>query len=116
MTKSKFLVRQFFSKAMKRIALIFIIIFLNNHVSADDKKQLGLKVYNEKAMCGVCHTLKSAKSNGNIGPNLDQLKPSIEQIEYVVKYGNGVMQAWDGILTEEEIQAVAYYVFTNTNE
>ena len=116
MTKLKFLVRQFFSKAMKRIGLIFIIVFLNNQVLADDKMELGLKVYNEEAMCGTCHTLKSAKSNGNIGPNLDQLKPSIEQIEYVVKYGKGVMQAWDGILTEEEIQAVAYYVFTNTNE
>ena len=101
---------------MKKITLIFIIIFLNNQASADDKMKLGSKVYNEKAMCGACHTLKSAKSNGNIGPNLDQLKPSIEQIEYVVKYGIGSMQAWDGILTEEEIQAVAYYVFTNTNE
>ena len=101
---------------MKKITLIFIIIFLNNQVLADDKMKLGLKVYNEKAMCGACHTLKAAKSNSNIGPNLDQLKPSIEQIEYVVKYGNGVMQAWDGILTEEEIQAVAYYVFTKTNE
>ena len=101
---------------MKKITLIFIIIFLNNQVLADDKMKLGLKVYNEKAMCGACHILKSAKSNGNIGPNLDLLKPSMEQIEYVVKYGKGVMQAWDGILTQEEIEAVAYYVFTNTNE
>ena len=101
---------------MKKITLIFIIIFLNNQVSADDKMQLGFKVYNEKAMCGACHTLKSAKSSGSIGPNLDQLKPSIEQIEYVVKYGIGAMQAWEGILTQKEIEAVAYYVFTNTNE
>ena len=101
---------------MKKITLIFIIIFLNNQVLADDKMKLGLKVYNEKAMCGACHILKSAKSNGNIGPNLDLLKPSMEQIEYVVKYGKGVMQAWDGILTQEESEAVAYYVFTNTNE
>ncbi len=103
-------------KAMKRIALIFIISFLNNQVSANDKMELGFKVYNDKAMCGACHTLKSAKSNGNIGPNLDQLKPSIKQIEYVVKYGNGVMQAWEGILTEEEIQAVAFYVFNSTDK
>ena len=101
---------------MKKITLIFIIIFLNNQVSADDKMQLGFKVYNEKAMCGACHTLKSAKSSGNIGPNLDQLKPTIPQIIYAVTNGIGVMQAWDGILTDEEIEAVAYYVFSSTNK
>ena len=77
--------------------------------------KLGLEVYNNKAMCGTCHVLQSAGSEGNIGPNLDQLKPSIDQIIYVVTNGIGVMQAWDGILTKEEIQAVAYYVFNSTN-
>ena len=28
------------------------------------------------AGCGGCHTLKDAGSTGNVGPNLDQLKPS----------------------------------------
>ena len=76
---------------------------------------LGLEVYKNKAQCGVCHTLEAAGSEGQIGPNLDQLKPSIDQIIYVVTNGIGVMQAWDGILTKEEIQAVAYYVFNSTN-
>ena len=35
---------------MKKITLIFIIIFLNNQVLADDKMKLGLKVYNEKEL------------------------------------------------------------------
>jgi mono/diheme cytochrome c family protein len=26
------------------------------------------------------------------------------------------MQAWEGILTSEEIEAVAYYVFNSTNK
>jgi len=26
------------------------------------------------------------------------------------------MQAWEGILTDEEIEAVAYYVFNSTNK
>ena len=30
-------------------------------------------------MCGTCHVLKSAGSDGDIGPNLDQLNPSIDQ-------------------------------------
>jgi len=77
---------------------------------------LGLDVYNNKAQCGVCHTLQVAGSAGNIGPSLDQLKPTISQIIYAVTNGIGVMQAWEGILTYEEIEAVAYYVFNSTNK
>ena len=77
---------------------------------------LGLEVYNNKAQCGVCHTLQAAGSVGNIGPNLDQLKSPISQIIYAVTNGIGVMPSWEGILTKEEIEAVAYYVFKSTNE
>ena len=77
---------------------------------------LGSEVYKKKAECGVCHALQVAGSDGQIGPNLDKLKPTILQIIYAVTNGIGVMQAWEGILTEEEIEAVAYYVFNNTNK
>ena len=59
---------------------------------------------------------QAAGSSGNIGPNLDHLKPSIEQIIYAVTNGIGVMQAWEGILTKEEIEAVSYYIFSSTNQ
>ena len=77
---------------------------------------LGLEVYSDKAQCGTCHTLQAAGSKEKIGPNLDQLKPSIPQIIYAVTNGIGVMQAWEYILTDEEIEAVAYYVFNSTNK
>ena len=77
---------------------------------------LGLEVYNNKAQCGVCHTLKAAGSSGDIGPDLDQLKLSMDRIIYSVTNGIGVMQAWEGILTPEEIEAVAYYVFNSANK
>ena len=77
---------------------------------------LGLDVYNNKAQCGVCHTLQAAGSTGDIGPNLDQLKAQMGQIIAVVTNGIGVMQPWEGILTYEEIEAVAYYVFNSTNK
>ena len=98
----------------KKILFVFFLIF-SSTVFADDRMILGLDVYNNKAQCGVCHTLQAAGSEGQIGPNLDQIKPSIDQIIYVVNNGNGVMQAWEGILTKEEIEAVAYYVFSSTN-
>ena len=91
-------------------------MLLCGSVFADDKIVLGLDVYNNKAQCGACHTLQAAGSEGQIGPNLDQLKPSMSQIIYAVSNGIGVMQAWEGILTYEEIEAVAYYIFNSTNK
>ena len=99
----------------KKILFVFFLIF-SNSVFADDKMVVGLDVYNNKAQCGTCHTLQAAGSGENIGPNLDQLKPTIPQIIYAVTNGIGVMQAWEGILTDEEIEAVAYYVFNSTNK
>ena len=101
---------------MKKILFIFLITIFNSKAFADDKMILGLEVYNNKAQCGVCHTLKAARSSGEIGPNLDQLKLSMDRIIYSVTNGIGGMQAWEGILTPEEIEAVAYYVFNNTSK
>ena len=77
---------------------------------------LGLEIYNNKAQCGICHSLQAAGSDGQIGPNLDMLKPKKEQIVSAVTNGIGVMPPWEGILTEEEIEAVAYYIFNSTNK
>ena len=77
---------------------------------------LGLEVYKNKAQCGVCHTLKAAGSDSQIGPNFDLIKPQIPQIISAVTNGIGVMPPWGGILTYEEIEAVAYYVFNSTNK
>jgi len=101
---------------MKKKILFLFLLFFSTSALADSKMELGLEVYNNKAQCGVCHTLQAAKSEGNIGPNLDEIKPSIDQIIYVVTNGLGVMQAWKDILTSEEIEAVAYYVFNSTNK
>ena len=69
-------------------------------------------------MCGTCHILKAAASEGDIGPNLDILKPTEEQVKLIVTEGLGVMPAFgeEGILTSEEIDAVSHYVFTSTNK
>ena len=97
-----------------KILLISLLLVFSNSVLADPKMDLGLDVYNNKAQCGVCHTLQAAGSKGLIGPNLDQLKPQIPQIIFAVTNGIGVMQSWEGILTYEEIEAVSYYVFNST--
>ena len=102
---------------MRKILLILIcLIFSTTLLKADSKMELGLEVYNNKAMCGACHALQAAVSVGEIGPNLDQLKPQIPRIIYTVTNGIGVMPAFESMLTFEEIEAVAYYVFNSTNQ
>ena len=101
---------------MEKIILFVFILIFSSPAFADSKINLGLDVYNNKAQCGVCHTLQAAGSAGNIGPDLDQLKLPMSQVIYAVTNGIGVMQAWEGILTNEEIEAVAYYVFNSTNK
>ena len=102
-------------KMEKIILFVFLLIF-SSSAFADSKIDLGLDVYNNKAQCGVCHTLQAAGSEGQIGPNLDILRLQMAQIISAVTDGIGVMQAWEGILTDEEIEAVAYYVFNSTNK
>ena len=118
MIKLKSLAQQSSSNSMsfKKILLVLFLLIFSSSVFADDKMALGVEVYNNKAECGACHTLKAAGSTGTIGPNLDQLKPTIPQIISAVINGIGVMPPWEGILTDEEIEAVAYYVYNSTNK
>ena len=62
------------------------------------------------AGCGGCHTLKDAGSTGNVGPNLDQLKPSEARVAHQVEVGGGPMPAFKGQLSDAQIKAVAAYV------
>ena len=106
----------FLNFIINKILLFLLILNFSNISLADDKMNLGEDVFINKAQCGVCHKLKATNSHGNIGPNLDQIKPSMKRTIYVVSNGIGVMQAWEGILTSEEIEAVAYYIFKSTKE
>jgi len=99
----------------EKVTLSLSLLLLCSSVFADEKMVLGLEIFNNKAQCGVCHTLQAAGSEGQIGPSLDLLKPQLEQIVSTVTNGIGVMQAFEGILTTEEIEAVAHYVFNSTN-
>ena len=100
---------------MEKIILFVFLLIFSSSAFADDKMDLGLEIYNNKAQCGVCHVLQAAGSDGQIGPNLDLLKSSKERIIYTVVNGIGVMPSFEDTLTMEEIESVAYYVFNSTN-
>ena len=101
---------------MKKIILTLIFLFFFSLAFADPKMELGLEVYNNKAQCGICHTLQAAGSEGQIGPDLDQLKLLTPQIIAVVTNGIGVMPPFEGVLSSEEIEAVSYFVSTSANQ
>ncbi|MEA2316241.1 MAG: quinohemoprotein ethanol dehydrogenase [Solirubrobacteraceae bacterium] len=60
--------------------------------------------------CGGCHTLADAGTNGQVGPNLDDLKPDEATVERQVTNGGGRMPAFKGRLSAAQIKAVATYV------
>jgi len=62
------------------------------------------------AGCGGCHTLQDANATGNVGPNLDDAKPSEELVTDRVTNGKGVMPSFKGQLTDQQIADVAAYV------
>ncbi len=79
--------------------------------------------------CGVCHTLRAAKSVGNIGPNLDKTALSEAVIIKAITNGGASvmsktaaakyttqMTAYKNVLTPAVIQNVAAFVYTSTHK
>jgi mono/diheme cytochrome c family protein len=60
--------------------------------------------------CSSCHTLAAAGAHGQVGPNLDTLKPTAAQVAKQVTNGGGGMPAFKGQLSSAQIQQVATYV------
>ena len=98
---------------MKKI-LIFLLSFkfLVISAKADQLLEQGREIFLNQGNCSSCHILSDAKSDGIIGPNLNEILPTKERVLTAVTRGIGVMPAYDGILTSEEIDAVAHYVST----
>jgi glucose dehydrogenase len=69
-----------------------------------------------KENCATCHTLAAANASGNVGPNLDQLKPTKAVVVKQVTNGGGGMPAFGGRLSQSQIQSVATYVATNAGK
>jgi len=99
---------------MKQIIFIlFFNIFFASMSFADASKiSAGKKIFTGKGMCGSCHILKAADSQGQVGPSLDELKPDLKRVLVSVTNGKGVMPAFEklGMLTKAEIENVSFYV------
>jgi mono/diheme cytochrome c family protein len=66
------------------------------------------------AGCAGCHTLREARAHGQVGPDLDQLKPSYATVLRQVRRGGNGMPSFRGKLDTSEVEAVARFVATTT--
>lgn len=99
-----------------RIGVMVAAVLVPLQGCADDPLAEGRKVFMELAQpsCTVCHTLADAGATGVVGPNLDELAPSAEQVQRAVTSGVGIMPPFGESLSAEQIAAVAHYVSTVT--
>ena len=105
---------------MKKNKFFYLIIFISFNlfflpVKSDPIFDKGKDIFLNIAVCSACHILADAGSNGQIGPNLNEIRPDKNRILNAVKNGIGVMPMYEGELTPEEIEAVVHYVFTSAN-
>ena len=103
---------------MKIISFFYLMFFIFFYlpVKSDDIFEKGKDIFLNVAACSTCHILRDAGSEGQIGPNLNEIKPNKMRVLSAVTNGIGVMPAYEGQLTSEEIEAVAHYVFLSTNQ
>jgi cytochrome c6 len=92
----------------------FVLSTAHGPTPADEA--VGKQIFMEGAgglpACAICHTLAAVGATGNIGPDLDQLRPEAEKIRAAVLDGVGVMPPFGEVLSAEEIDAVVEYVAT----
>ena len=105
---------------MKKNKLLYLIVFLSlnlffTQASSDPMFDKGKNVFLNIAVCSTCHILADAGAVGQIGPNLNEIRPDKMRVINAVTNGIGVMPAYEGQLSTEEIEAVAYYVSKSVN-
>ena len=62
------------------------------------------------AGCGSCHALKAAGAGGQIGPDLDSLRPDFATVRAKVEQGGGGMPSFSAQLSPAQIRDVAAFV------
>ena len=81
-------------------------------IAAEGAATEGKKVFTGGATpsCAICHALRDANATGNIGPDLDALKPDAARVRNAVQKGFENMPAFGHVLSAAQIDAVSQYV------
>jgi len=97
-----------------RLGGALFLALIGSAAAADASLDAGRALFNETAQpqCALCHSLKDAGAEGEIGPNLDDFKPTVEQVRAAVTSGIGIMPGFAETLTDAEIGTLSTYVAT----
>ena len=91
------------------------VTVLGQRVQLTASESLGHEVFAQH--CAACHQLAASNSDGDSGPNLDYVQPSVAQVEAVVQ--NGLVGAFGvmpgNLATGPQLDAVAQYVHRVAN-
>ncbi|MBQ0749785.1 MAG: c-type cytochrome [Roseovarius sp.] len=100
------------TRTTPRLGGAVFLALMAGAASAEADLDAGRKIFTETAQpaCALCHALKDVGSEAEIGPNLDEFKPTVDQVRAAVTSGIGVMPAFSETLTKEEIETVSKYV------
>ena len=106
---------------MKKAKLFYLIIFISFNllflpVNSDPLFDKGRDIFLNIAACSTCHVLADAGSEGQIGPNLNDIRPDKMRVVNAVTNGIGVMPAYEDQLSIEQIEAVAHYVSLSVSQ
>ena len=96
-------------RATAAIALASIPFLAGCGGSGGSSSSPGGKVF-ASAGCGTCHTLQAAGSKGQVGPNLDELKPDAPTVSHQVRTGGNGMPSFGSKLSAKQIAQVAAFV------
>lgn len=80
--------------------------------AGDDDMTLGREIFLETSQppCGACHSLADADAGGDVAPDLDDMRPTHEEVMEAMRSGPGVMPDYRAQLSDAEMEAVAAYV------
>ena len=105
---------------MKKSKIFYLIIFISLNLfflpaKSDAIFDKGKDIFLNIAVCSACHILDDAGSAGQIGPNLNEIRPNKMRTINAVTNGIGVMPSYVDQLTTKDIEAVAHYVSESVN-
>ena len=98
-------------RSLSGLFLVAIALTASACGSSTRSHSPGAKVF-ATAGCAGCHTLKEAGAKGQVGPNLDELKPDEATVAHQVRVGGNGMPSFGRRLSRQQIAQVASFVAT----
>ena len=99
-----------------KFLIMCLLLNLNSTCYADEMFNLGKRIFFGKGNCSSCHVLTDQKDNGGVAQNLNKIKPDINRIVSTVTEGVGVMPSYKDILSFDDIDSLAVYVYESTKK